>query len=248
MFKEPFKVLYNKFPFFEFIVRMVYLLLFPNIERSENLSKGPMKYALWDICLCVSLMATSVIVIDIFSGSTYEKMLSIFNNEFVVFLEFGYYAFCYTFIFFLILICCLFLIKKLTNNKEIKVAHYSYICSMQYARVYSLIMFLFFPIVLFALDLSLTVTRTMKSFVGEHIFSSWGVMLFFAVVYGYCLVRPIKKYLFPNKTRLIYPLMMVFTLSPMFFSGFIPNIFNISLNNKIVYEIVLNKNKISQCK
>ncbi len=31
MFKEPFKVLYNKFPFFEFIVRMVYLLLFPNI-------------------------------------------------------------------------------------------------------------------------------------------------------------------------------------------------------------------------
>ncbi|KFE26012.1 hypothetical protein DN30_3299 [Vibrio cholerae] len=69
-------------------------------------------------------------------------------------------------------------------------------------------------------------------------------MLFFAVVYGYCLVRPIKKYLSPNKTRLIYPLMMVFTLSPMFFT----NIFNISLNDKIVYEIILNKNKISQCK
>ncbi|MFA0546159.1 hypothetical protein [Vibrio splendidus] len=245
MYLEPFRVLYNKLPFFEFAVRMLLFVWNPKID--EDLRKDGIRCALWDIFLSTSLMAVSVILLDAIFGTSFKKLLSILKFELSIFLEFGYFAFSYTALLFLISVGFVSAIKLARKDRTINVVKMSFLASLQFARLYSLIMFLFFPIVLLVLDAAITKPDSVRYLVDKSIWISWGIMAFFIWLYTRCLVNPVRHYLGVRNWWLA-PVVIIYTFSPMFFTSYVPTVFDFSIHHANLELIHKEKLGTNMCK
>ncbi|EIA0836479.1 hypothetical protein ACN5YO_004588 [Vibrio parahaemolyticus] len=230
MSAEPLKALYEKSNVFEFLTRMSLLVLKPKIAIDEDLTiaplrseKGVLRFGLWDLYLSASLMLVFTVLIDILFGTSYVSFLETLKQEILIPLEFGYYGFWYTFIFFIIsMVVCSFL-KVARKQPHINVVKQSCILMSQYARVYALVMFLFYSIAMKMLHTMVTELTKFDNLFQNDLLLSDVIAGVFIYLYFRCLINPIRHYLNIVKYRIIvFPIVIFMTILPMLFSGVIP--------------------------
>ncbi len=242
MYSEPFKALYNKSSLIEFVVRMFWLVYKPKIKPNETLKEGELKkgegilrFGLWEIYLSCTLMIAISIVSDVIFGTSYNSILGMLKNEIVIPLEYGYHAAAYTLFFFIIIfffMCCL---KWITEKSDINIVKISYFLTLQYARVYSLFMFVFYFFVLEMFEEAVKSTNPIESLINQNKLMSNIVFLTYVILYFRCLVNPIRHYI-NLKRWFYYPIIMFLTILPMFFTDYIPKVIDFSLNEDKVQQ------------
>lgn len=197
MLSEPFNILREKVPFLEYSIRSLLLFLKPQIETQEQLKSGRMKYALWDIFLSVSLFTTVVGVLNVYNQKVdLATSLTAFSSQFVLLVEFGYYAYFSTFSFFII-VCIFMFILKPADVHPFKGA---YLASLHYARCYALFLFLFLPLLVLYINALFTELVTIDEFFNKAGPIGWLILGGFLGLYIWCCVIPIKKYWSPCKS------------------------------------------------
>lgn len=195
LYTTPFKVLIEKVPFFEYLVRLVKFIWNPRIEKASEFSTGYMRYALWDIVSVISLFTVSVGVMNLVDNNNYSDSLNIFKNQFTFYFQFGYYAFWSTLIFFILTSVIVSVLNLELRFKE------AFLCSFQYARYYALLLFLFFPLIAWYIHYLLYEVTSLKVYVSENLFKSSCILGVFAWLYVRCLLKPLINFsqLFSNR-------------------------------------------------
>lgn len=236
MYSEPFKALYNKSSLIEFIVRMFWLIYKPKINPNENLKEGQLRkgegilrFGLWEIYLSCTLMIAISVIFDVVFGTSYKSILGILKSEIVIPLEYGYHAVVYTVLFFIAIFLFTCLLKLCTEKSHINVVKTSYFLTLQYARLYSLFMFVFYFFVLEVFEEAVRSPEPIESLVNQNTTISNVIFLSYIILYFRCLVNPIRHYIGLEKWR-HYPAIILITICPMFFTDHIPKVIDFSLN------------------
>jgi hypothetical protein len=236
LYKLPFEILAQKIPLIEYLVRAFKFILDPHIEDTSEFPKGEMRYALWDIISVISLFAVSTAIFGLFNNINFNEVLSIFPNPFILYFQFGYYAFWYTFVFYLLILIFMRIRYGLFKlNKAL-------LLTLHFARCYALFIFLLFPLFVWNMNLILIEFGSVKNFTGENLLLSAVILLCSISLYIWCCIRPICKFINAN-TKALKVLMFGLPLLTVSLNSISPDIGDLPIDEKKICNIILsNKN------
>jgi hypothetical protein len=227
LYSEPFKILKEKIPFVEYVVRSIKLIIAPAVEKEEQIKNGRMKYALLDIFLSISLFSTIIAILAIFSDADLTRSLSAFSSQFALLLEFGYYAYFSVTVFFLII----FFSVRMSCQSWSLAFRKAFIISLQYARFYALFLSLFLPLVVVYLSYLFDEFLSPEQFANKFATESSVALVVFTFVYVWCCLIPIKRYWSPVKSRFIsYVLVLLVTNLAFMANSMAPKLGALELN------------------
>ncbi|WP_341501923.1 hypothetical protein [Gallaecimonas sp. GXIMD4217] len=196
MYSQPFKVMKERIPFLEYLTRVAIFMKRPDIVEADYKKEGGLSYALLDIVYAVTLISFFIAVIDLVFHRNLSVAWSLFSSQFTILAQITYYALFSTVAFFLLLY-----MVEMVSKRKINVSSSVFLCSLQYARFYSVFIFFFFPIVVFYMNLLLIEQTTMDKFVEDNFIASVLVTSFFVWLYLRCCVFPIASYSQPLKEK-----------------------------------------------
>lgn len=242
MLIEPFIILKEKIPFIEYLNRVFHLITNPEIEKKESLTEGKMKYALWDIFLSISLFTVVIGFFTVFNPKNdIQETLSVFSSQFILLIEFGYYAFFSTTSFFVISAILLIILRK--NIKSAIEA--AFLSSLHYARCYALFLFLFLPLVSIYINAMFSELMTIQEFTQEHSQKSWLCLLLFISLYVWCCAIPLKRFWSPFKSKFwSYALVLVITNTAFLANNIAPSLNALEINKEKACNLFLKSEKL----
>ncbi|WP_119967609.1 hypothetical protein [Shewanella japonica] len=234
----PFKILIQKIPFLEYLVRLVKFVWNPLIETETEFSTGYMRYALWDIVSVISLFTVSVGLMSLFDNNNYSDSLSLFKNQFTFYFQFGFYAFWSTLMFFILTSVVVSVRHLELRFKE------AFLCSFQYARYYALFLFLFFPLIAWYIHYLLYEATSIKVYVSENLFKSSCVLGVFTWLYVRCLIKPLTNYsqIFSNR-KITAATFILLSWLAFTFNMYAPSIGVLKFDQKKACSIMLSNSK-----
>lgn len=242
MLKEPFEILKEKVPFIEYLFRGIKLVVNPSVESTGQLATGEMRFALWDIFLSVSLFTTILGLLTVYKPNTdLVDSLSAFSSQFVLLLEFGYYAYVSTFSFFILTWAFMHLFKV----PNLSPLHGAFLASLHYARCYALFLFFFLPIVATYINLLFTDLLSINEFTQIYSGESWIALILFLGFFLWCCVVPIKKFWTPFKNRFL-SYMFIALIYYLAFSAntLAPTLGALSLNQENACKLFMKSDKV----
>jgi hypothetical protein len=233
MYQQPFTILREKIPFVEYIWRIFLFLRRPCVETKDELKTGYMRFALYDIFLSVSLLA---VIASLMSAAIYElkasDLLSIFWDQAVLYMAFGFQAYLSVAFFFCILWIFL-LFEKKPNRIEI-----CFLASLHFARWMALFLLAFFPLIVFDLHFIFHQGMSLEQYIQQHLLLTYVIIGIFIALYLYLCLRPLWMYLFPSKRRWVSSLLIIaLTAGPTAVHKALPTIPITLVNSEKVLEL-----------
>ena len=204
MYQQPFTIFREKIPFVEYIWRIFLFLRRPYVETQDEIETGNMRFALYDIFLSVSLFA---VIASLMSIAIYDlkasDLFSIFWDQALVYIVFGFKAYL-SVVFFFCILWIFLLFEKKPNKIEV-----CFLASLHFARWMALFLFLFFPLIVLDLHFILHLGISMQQFVQQHLLLAYVIIGIFAILYWCLCHRPLRMYLFLSRPTWFSSLLII---------------------------------------
>lgn len=195
MYLEPFKILKDKMPFFEFVWRMGKLILHPKVESKDNFSSSESRFALWDIFLALSLIAVVMTLGYVFTGDDYFQRAQKVLNQSNMLFSLGYYAVLTLLSFFLITFCIFRILQKRTDAFSD-----AFLATLFFARCHALKIILIAPFIIWNIDLLSSELMNYDEYIDQNLTKSLFIGLISLILLVRCIYEPLRKFIFPSKT------------------------------------------------
>lgn len=223
MIFEPVKILHNKIPFIEFSLRTAKLIWNPKIESIDEFKSGDSRFGLLDIVLSLSLLTIFYSIGYALTGDAYYGIAQSLLIKTNMIFSLGFFSIP-PLISFTLLTFVFFFFK---NGFE-RAKGDTLVCSMHFARVYSLNLLILTPFIVWYVDLLSSKFISYEEYANNNLLQVSIMTITSIILLIRCLFIPLKKYILPSKSKVVsflisYPLIVLLVYSSFELSQHIPS-------------------------
>jgi hypothetical protein len=240
----PFKILFEKIPFLEFLARNIRFILKSNIECT-SIRDSDLKFAFWDVFLALSLAVTVIFLMAIFNPSIDpEKYLPIFTSNLGAFLTFLLDAYISIAAFFVII----FVVSNILSYRSFVGWKKPFIATLQFARWYGVFIFIFIPIFVWGFDKMISDLISYEYIADLYFWQIVGFIFLMICLTLKVLVLPLNRYLPLSSNRIIsFFLTLVIIMVSFDSSNFLPQLHFSEINKSVITKLIDESKKNKNC-